>query len=118
MDAGCSSVGARREGAIHLELAGIPICLASSDGAVHVLLDECSHGQVALSDGEVADGVVECWLLGSCFDLATRVPTGPPAIVPVPVYTIRIVAGVIEIAIILPLATAVRPTTEHAAKTI
>lgn len=87
------------EGAIHLELSGVPICLARSMGAVHALLDECSHGQVALSDGEVADGVVECWLHGSSFDLATGVPTGPPAIVPVPVFSVRVVADVIEVAI-------------------
>lgn len=87
------------EGAIHVELSGLPICLARSNGIVHALLDECSHGQVALSDGDVADGVVECWLHGSCFDLVTGVPTGPPAIVPVPVYPVRVVADVIEVAI-------------------
>ncbi|WP_243395468.1 non-heme iron oxygenase ferredoxin subunit [Nocardioides currus] len=87
------------EEAIHLELSGVPICLARSDGVVHALLDECSHGQVALSDGEVTGGVVECWLHGSCFDLVTGVPTGPPAMVPVPVYPIRVVADIVEVAI-------------------
>lgn len=90
------------EGAIHLDLHGVPLCLARSEGTVHALLDECSHGQVALSDGDVADGVVECWLHGSCFDLVTGVPTGPPAIVPVPVYPVRIVADVVEVALLLP----------------
>jgi len=94
------------EGAIHIELSGVPICLASSEGAVHALLDECSHGQVALSDGEIADGVVECWLHGSCFDLVTGVPTGPPAIVPVPVYPVRIIAGFVEVAVPLLPSTA------------
>lgn len=87
------------EGAIHLDLAGIPICLVLSQGVVHALLDECSHGQVALSDGVVEGGVIECWLHGSCFDLTSGVPTGPPAIVPVPVYAVRIAADVIEIAL-------------------
>lgn len=87
------------EGAIHLDLHGVPLCLARSEGTVHALLDECSHGQVALSEGDVADGVVECWLHGSCFDLVTGVPTGPPAIVPVPVYPVRIVANEVEIAL-------------------
>lgn len=87
------------EEAIHLDLTGIPICLVRSQGAVHALLDECSHGHVALSDGEVEEGVIECWLHGSCFDLTSGVPTGPPAIVPVPVYAVRIAAGNIEIAL-------------------
>lgn len=90
------------EEAIHLELEGMSICLARSEGTVHALLDECSHGQVALSDGEVGAGVIECWLHGSCFDLASGVPTGPPAILPVPVYPCRIVAGIVEVGIPRP----------------
>ena len=101
------------EGAIHLELSGVPICLARSDGATHALLDECSHGQVALSDGEIADGVVDCWLHGSSFDLVTGVPTGPPAIVPVPVYRVRIVADVVEVAIESPATTVSRSASEQ-----
>jgi len=66
---------------------------------VHALLDECSHGQVALSDGDVEDGFVECWLHGSRFDLLTGKPTGPPATVPVPIYPVRITGGVIEVAL-------------------
>lgn len=87
------------EGAIHVDLVGVPICLVRSQGAVRALLDECSHGHVALSDGEVTAGVIECWLHGSCFDLISGVPTGPPAIDAVPVCAVRIAAGVIEIAL-------------------
>lgn len=87
------------ESAMHLDLAGVPICLARSGGTFHALLDECSHGQVALSDGEVEDGVVECWLHGSCFDLVTGVPTGPPALVAVPVFPVRVVDDVVEVAV-------------------
>ncbi len=66
---------------------------------MHALLDECSHGQVALSDGDVEDGFVECWLHGSRFDLLTGKPTGPPATAPVPIYPVRITGGVIEVAL-------------------
>ncbi len=87
------------DSAVHADLAGHPVCLVRSGGAVHALLDECSHGQVALSDGDVADGFVECWLHGSRFDLATGQPTGPPATAPVPIYPVRIIGGVIEVAL-------------------
>lgn len=113
MDAGGPAVRPPRRGAIPLELSGVPICLARSDGVVHALLDECSHGQVALSDGDVAEGVVECWLHGSCFDLVTGVPTGPPAIVPVPVYPVRIVADVVEVAMGSAAATLGRAASEQ-----
>ncbi len=64
--------------AVHLDLAGYPVCLARSQGLVYALLDVCSHGQVALSDGDVEGGQVECWLHGSRFERATGVPTGAP----------------------------------------
>ena len=34
--------------------------------------------------------MIECWLHGSRFDLRTGQPSGPPAIVPVTVHTVRI----------------------------
>ncbi len=63
------------------------------------MLDECSHGQVELSEGDVEDGYIECWLHGSRFDLTTGVPAGPPATRPVPVYPVRITDGFIEVAL-------------------
>ena len=33
---------------------------------------------------------MECWLHGSCFDVRTGEPTGPPATVPVPTYPVKI----------------------------
>jgi 3-phenylpropionate/trans-cinnamate dioxygenase ferredoxin component len=87
------------ESAVHLDLAGHPICLARSRGRIHALLDVCSHGQVALSEGEIDDGYVECWLHGSRFDLATGRPTGPPATQPVPVHPVRVVDGIIEVGV-------------------
>ena len=88
--------------ALGVVLAGRPVCLARSAGQVHALLDECSHGQVLLSEGDVDGGFVECWLHGSLFDLTTGRPTGPPATVPVPVYPVRVVAGFVEVAMPAP----------------
>ena len=85
--------------AVHVDLAGYPVCLARSQGVVHALLDVRSHGQVALCDGDVQDGQVECWMHGSRFELATGVPTGPPATRPVPVYSVRVVGGGIDVAV-------------------
>jgi nitrite reductase/ring-hydroxylating ferredoxin subunit len=54
------------------------------DGGIHALEDRCTHAEVALSEGEVDDCTLECWLHGSRFDLRTGKPTGLPATVPVP----------------------------------
>lgn len=85
--------------AVHVDLAGHPVCLTRSQGTVHAMLDECSHGQVLLSEGDVEDGYVECWMHGSRFDLSTGVPTGPPATQPVPVYPVRVIDTGIEVAL-------------------
>ena len=61
-----------------------------SDLRVFALQDLCSHAAVALSEGEVADCTLECWLHGSTFDLSTGKPTGPPATDPVATFPVEI----------------------------
>jgi 3-phenylpropionate/trans-cinnamate dioxygenase ferredoxin subunit len=85
--------------AVHVDLGGHPICLARSGGAFYAMLDECSHGHVELSEGDIEDGHVECWLHGSRFDLATGIPACPPATEPVPVYPVRVSTDGLEVAL-------------------
>jgi len=65
------------EGVIGVEVAGEPVAVARTGGEVFALRDVCSHAEVPLSEGEIYDHTVECWLHGSCFDLRTGQPTGP-----------------------------------------
>lgn len=67
-----------------------PIALVRSEGEVFALRDVCSHAEVRLSEGEVEDGTIECWLHGSCFDLRSGSPINPPATQPVPTYDVKI----------------------------
>lgn len=85
------------ESAVHLDIGGHGLCIVRSLGKIHAIRDECTHGQVALSEGDVDSGYVECWMHGSRFDLTTGVPTGPPAIEPVAVYPIRVDGDKIEV---------------------
>jgi 3-phenylpropionate/trans-cinnamate dioxygenase ferredoxin subunit len=78
------------DGAIGVEIDGEPVCLIKTGGEVFALRDVCSHAEVPLSEGEIYDHTVECWLHGSCFDVRTGEPTGPPASEPVPVYPVKI----------------------------
>lgn len=64
--------------------------VADEDGTIHAIFDECSHGAVPLSDGEVEGCLIECWLHGSQFDLRTGMPCQLPAIRAVPVYPVTI----------------------------
>jgi 3-phenylpropionate/trans-cinnamate dioxygenase ferredoxin subunit len=63
------------------------------DDTFHAVYDECSHAQIALSEGEVDGCTLECWLHGSRFDLRTGKPTGPPAVTPVPIYPVEVRDG-------------------------
>lgn len=85
--------------ALHVDLGGLEVCLARSRGRIYALLDECSHEQVPISEGDVAGGRIECWMHGSRFDLATGVPLGPPATRPIRVYPVRVSGGNIEVAL-------------------
>jgi 3-phenylpropionate/trans-cinnamate dioxygenase ferredoxin component len=86
----CSLSDLPEEGAIRVELDGRPVCVARSGGEVFAIHDVCSHADVALSEGDVEDGRIECWLHGSQFDLRTGAPTGLPAVRPVPTYPVTV----------------------------
>ena len=63
------------------------------DVEVFAVQDECSHATVPLSEGDVEDCTVECWLHGSRFDLRTGKPTGLPATEPVATFPVEVRAG-------------------------
>ena len=73
-----------------VELDGTAISLVRTGGEVFAIGDTCSHANVSLSEGEVEDCHIECWLHGSTFDLRTGKPSGLPATRPVPVYPVKI----------------------------
>jgi 3-phenylpropionate/trans-cinnamate dioxygenase ferredoxin component len=77
-------------GVIGTEVSGVPVAVVRTGGDVFALHDVCSHEEVPLSEGEIYDHTVECWLHGSCFDLRTGKPTGPPATKPVATYPVQI----------------------------
>jgi 3-phenylpropionate/trans-cinnamate dioxygenase ferredoxin subunit len=88
--------------ALAVKVDGIPVCLARSGGQLFAVKDVCSHADVALSEGEVEDGHIECWLHGSAFDLATGRPTGLPATKPIDVYTVTTEGDDVFVTLITP----------------
>jgi 3-phenylpropionate/trans-cinnamate dioxygenase ferredoxin component len=86
----CSLADVPDEGALAVEVEDTPVAVVRVGDDVYALRDVCSHAEVALSEGEVYDHTIECWLHGSCFDLRTGKPTNPPATQPVPAYRVKI----------------------------
>ena len=66
------------------------VVIARDGDEVFALENECSHAAVALSEGEVADCQIECWLHGSMFDLRTGKPTNLPATEPVATFPVDV----------------------------
>lgn len=85
--------------ALAVEVSGENVAIIRAEGEVFAIRDECSHASVPLSEGEVDDCTIECWLHGSRFDLRTGKPTGMPATEPVPVYPVKIEGDDVLIAI-------------------
>ncbi len=76
--------------ALAAEVDGTEIALVRQGSEVFAIRDECSHAEIALSEGDVEGCTVECWLHGSRFDLRTGAALGLPATEPVAVYPVRI----------------------------
>ncbi len=86
----CAVADVPHEGALGVDVEGLPVALVRTGSEIFALHDVCSHEEVPLSEGDIYDHTVECWLHGSCFDLRTGKPTGPPATKPVATYPVKI----------------------------
>ena len=82
----CSVTDVPPESAIPVEIGGTELAIVHSDGQFYAIADECSHASIPLSEGDVGDDEIECYLHGSRFDLRTGEPIGLPATEPVPIY--------------------------------
>ena len=76
--------------ALGVTIGDYDVAVARDGDDFYALQDLCSHAAVALSEGEVTDCTVECWLHGSRFDLRTGKPTGLPATEPVATFPIEV----------------------------
>jgi 3-phenylpropionate/trans-cinnamate dioxygenase ferredoxin subunit len=79
--------------ALGVTLGAYDVAIARHGEEVFALQNMCSHAAVALSEGEVEDCTVECWLHGSRFDLRTGKPTGLPATEPVATFPVDVRDG-------------------------
>jgi 3-phenylpropionate/trans-cinnamate dioxygenase ferredoxin subunit len=86
----CALAELAPESALAVDIDGAEVAVVRSGDRVYAIADECSHASIPLSEGDVEDGTLECYLHGSRFDLRTGEPTGLPATESVPVYRCRV----------------------------
>jgi 3-phenylpropionate/trans-cinnamate dioxygenase ferredoxin subunit len=95
----CALGDVPEQGALAVTVEGVPVAIVRSEGSLYAIHDVCSHAEVALSEGDVEDGEIECWLHGSRFDLTTGAPRSLPATQPVPVYPVRVEGDAVLVAL-------------------
>ena len=86
----CALADVQTDQALAVTIDGHEVAIARHGDEVFALDNLCSHAAVALSEGDVADCQIECWLHGSMFDLRTGKPTNLPATEPVATFPIEI----------------------------
>lgn len=64
---------------VKIEISGTDVCVVRVEDQVYAVSDTCSHADASLSEGEVTDHKIECWLHGAEFDLRTGEAVTPPA---------------------------------------
>ncbi len=82
----CALADIPHDEALAVTLGRFDIAMTRCDDEVFAIETLCSHAHVALSEGEVRDCQIECWLHGSMFDLRTGKPTNLPATEPVATF--------------------------------
>jgi len=75
---------------VRIEKNGESICVARIGDEVFAINDTCSHSDASLSEGEISDFKIECWLHGAEFDLRTGQALTPPAVSPVKTYQVSV----------------------------
>jgi 3-phenylpropionate/trans-cinnamate dioxygenase ferredoxin subunit len=74
---------------IKIDLDGTPVCVTKIGEEVFAIADTCSHSDASLSEGEVSNFKIECWLHGAEFDLRTGEVATPPASIPVETFEVK-----------------------------
>jgi len=82
---------------VKIEKDGRTICVARVGDQVFAIDDTCSHSEASLSEGDVTDFKIECWLHGAEFDLRTGEALTLPANIPAKTYPVNIVDDVVEV---------------------
>ena len=78
-------------------VAEVPVALCLVGGAVHAVVDRCTHADSPLSGGRVRRGSIICPAHGAIFNLTTGACVGSAGYRPLTVLPARIVDGWVEL---------------------
>lgn len=82
---------------VQVDVAGKPVCVTRVGDEVFAVSNICTHSYAELSDGEVKEFTIECWLHGAEFDLRTGEALTLPATEALETYDVEKVGNEITI---------------------
>ena len=65
---------------LKVSLGAKDVCVARIGEEVFAVADMCTHSEASLSEGDISNYKIECWLHGAEFDLRTGEALTPPAV--------------------------------------
>jgi 3-phenylpropionate/trans-cinnamate dioxygenase ferredoxin subunit len=82
---------------VKITINGEDLCVTRIGDEVFAIDDTCTHSEASLSEGDVTDYKIECWLHGAEFDLRTGAAVTLPANIAVKTYSVKIVNDLVEV---------------------
>jgi 3-phenylpropionate/trans-cinnamate dioxygenase ferredoxin subunit len=74
-----------------------PIGIANVDGEFYAFADVCTHDDGPVAEGTLEDHCIECPRHGARFDIRSGAVKQLPAVVPIPVYDLKVENGEIKV---------------------
>ena len=80
-------------------IGGRELVVCHSREGVFALDNICTHAHARLCEGRLRATRLVCPLHGASFDIRDGKVLGPPAVLPLPTFQVRVVDGTIEVAV-------------------
>ena len=80
-----------------VQAEGRAVGVANVDGQFYAFADVCTHDDGPVAEGELDGCIIECPRHGARFDIASGAVLSMPAVVPLPVYDLKIEQDEIKI---------------------
>ncbi len=82
-----------------VSLSGREIVICHTREGVYALDNICSHAHARMCEGRLRATRIVCPLHGASFDIRDGRVLGPPAVLPLPTFPVRVVDGIVEVAV-------------------
>ena len=93
-----AKVGEIEEGQVKVvRVDDASVGVANVDGEFFAFADVCSHDDGPVAEGELDDHLIECPRHGAKFDIRTGAARQLPAVVPIPVYDVKVEGDTISV---------------------